>query len=74
MYDARNPFDLCAGTLTPIYRGAPFVEDPYTGARFVPEWEGKVSPVGCIAKVGAEASGLVSVREEGGGRARGGGR
>jgi coatomer protein complex subunit alpha (xenin) len=74
LYDARNPFDLCAGTLTPIYRGAPFVEDPYTGARFVPEWEGKVSPVGCIAKVGAEASGLVSVREEGGGRARGGGR
>ena len=50
------------------------MEDPYTGARFVPEWEGKVSPVGCIAKVGAEASWLVSVREEGGGRARGGGR
>ena len=66
-YDARNPFDLCAGTLTPIYRGAPFVEDPYTGARFVPEWEGKVSPVGGIARVGAAASGLVSVREEGGG-------
>ena len=65
-YDARNPFDLCAGSLTPIYRGAPFVEDPYTGARFVPAWEGRVSPVGGIAKVGGEGSGLVSVREEGG--------
>jgi coatomer subunit alpha len=64
-YDARNPFDLCAGSFVPIYRGAAFVEDPYTGARFVPEWEGKVSPVGGIARIGAQASGLVSVREEG---------
>ena len=68
-YDARNPFDLCAGSFVPIYRGAAFVEDPYTGARFVPEWKGKVSPVGGIARIGGDASGLVSLREEGrGGR------
>ena len=62
-YDARNPFDLCAATFVPIYRGSPYVEDPYTGARFVPACEGQVSPVGGIARVGADASGLHCVAE-----------
>ena len=37
-----------------------FVEDPYTKARFQPECSGQLSPVGDIAQVGLEASGLVS--------------
>ncbi len=37
-----------------------FVEDPYTKARFQPECEGQVSPVGDVARIGLEASGLVS--------------
>jgi hypothetical protein len=32
-YDARNPFDICSLTFTPIYRGNQFSEDPYTKAR-----------------------------------------
>ena len=32
-YDPRNPFDICSATFTPIYRGNPFAEDPYTKAR-----------------------------------------
>ncbi|KAI7840084.1 hypothetical protein COHA_006214 [Chlorella ohadii] len=59
-YDARNPFDICSVTFTPIYRGNKFVEDPYTKARFQPECEGQVSPVGDVARIGLEASGLVS--------------
>ncbi len=41
------------------HRGNSFVEDPYTGARFQPECKGQVSPVGDLARIGADASGLV---------------
>jgi len=58
-YDPRNPFDLCALTFTPLYKGARFVECPYTGARFSPECAGQLSPLGGIATIGADASGLV---------------
>ena len=33
-YDARNPFDICSLTFTPIYRGNQYAEDPYTKARW----------------------------------------
>jgi coatomer subunit alpha len=58
-YDPRNPFDLCAMTFVPMYRGTKTVSCPYTGAKFTPECAGKVSPLGGIAKIGADASGLV---------------
>ena len=58
-YDPRNPFDLCSLTFTPIYRGNKFVEDPYTKARFQPECEGQLSPVGEVSRIGLDASGLV---------------
>lgn len=58
-YDPLNPFDLCSVTFTPIYRGNPFVEDPFTGARFQPECKGQVSPVGDLSRIGGDASGLV---------------
>ena len=32
-YDPRNPFDICSMTFTPIYRGNPYAEDPFTKAR-----------------------------------------
>ncbi len=57
-YDPRNPFDLCSITWTPIYRGNKFVECPYSGARFQPACAGQLSPVGGIARVGADATGL----------------
>jgi coatomer protein complex subunit alpha (xenin) len=58
-YDPRNPYDLCSVTFTPIYRGNKFVECPYTKARFQPECAGQVSPVGEVACIGADASGLM---------------
>jgi coatomer protein complex subunit alpha (xenin) len=63
-YDPRNPFDTCPITFTPIYRGNQFVECPYSGARFQPECKGKISPVGDIAKIGADASGLLCSRTQ----------
>ena len=36
-----------------------YVEDPYTKARFQPECEGQISPVGELSRIGLDASGLV---------------
>ena len=40
-------------------RGNKFVECPYTGARFQPQCTGELSPVGNVAKIGADVSGLM---------------
>lgn len=48
-YDPRNPFDICALTFTPIYRGSKFAEDPYTGARFQPECAGQVRKMALVS-------------------------
>jgi coatomer protein complex subunit alpha (xenin) len=61
-YDPRNPFDICSITFSPIYKGTAFAEDPYTKAKFKPECEGQVSPVGHVAVIGQEASGLVNCK------------
>jgi coatomer subunit alpha len=58
-YDPRNPFDLCAMTFVPVYRGSRSVSCPYTAAKFVPECAGKISPLGEVAKIGADSSGLI---------------
>ena len=52
-YDPRNPFDICSVTFTPIYRGNPFAEDPYTKARYscyecVPYIAMPMCPVLCL--------------------------
>ncbi|GAX83376.1 hypothetical protein CEUSTIGMA_g10801.t1 [Chlamydomonas eustigma] len=58
-YDPRNPFDICSVTFSAIYKGSKYVEDPYTGARFQPQCEGQISPLGDFVKIGADASGLL---------------
>lgn len=58
-YDSRNPFDICSLTFTPVYKGSKYVEDPYTGARFQPDCEGQISPLGEIVRIGSDASGLL---------------
>ena len=40
-------------------RGNPYVECPYSHARFQPDCKGKISPVGDIAQIGADSSGLM---------------
>eukprot|EP00201_Polytomella_parva_P004063 CAMPEP_0175079292 /NCGR_PEP_ID=MMETSP0052_2-20121109/24734_1 /TAXON_ID=51329 ORGANISM="Polytomella parva, Strain SAG 63-3" /NCGR_SAMPLE_ID=MMETSP0052_2 /ASSEMBLY_ACC=CAM_ASM_000194 /LENGTH=1320 /DNA_ID=CAMNT_0016349591 /DNA_START=62 /DNA_END=4023 /DNA_ORIENTATION=+ len=57
-YDPRNPFDLCPITFQPIYKGYKSAVDPYTKARFAPECEGQISPLGDFVRVGAEGTGL----------------
>ena len=57
-YDARNPFVVCATTLTPIYRGSKDALCPCCGARHMPSAVGSVCALCDLGKVGAEATGL----------------
>ncbi|KAK9466232.1 coatomer WD associated region-domain-containing protein [Lipomyces arxii] len=57
-YDAYAEFDVCAGTHVPIYAGQAFVSDPLTGAKYVPEFKGRLCAISKISAVGAAASGL----------------
>ena len=57
-YDARNPFVVCATTLTPIYRGSKDSLCPCCGARHVTSAAGSVCPLCELGKIGAEATGL----------------
>ncbi|KAK9473335.1 coatomer WD associated region-domain-containing protein [Dipodascopsis tothii] len=57
-YDQYAEFDICAGSFTPIYKGSNFVEDPFTGAKYLPEFAGKLCSISQVTAVGAPASGL----------------
>ncbi|GAA5999111.1 coatomer subunit alpha [Rhodotorula paludigena] len=59
-YDVHQAFDVCPASLTPIYANAPAVEDPFTGARYHPQFAGQVCRVSGVSEVGKSASGLRS--------------
>ncbi|GAA5930239.1 hypothetical protein JCM1841_000612 [Sporobolomyces salmonicolor] len=59
-YDLHSQFDVCPASLTPIYANAPSVEDPFTGARYHPQFAGSVCKVSGVSEVGKSASGLKS--------------
>lgn len=57
-YDQFADFDICAASFTPIYAGQPFVQDPFTGAKYLPEYKGQVCRISLVTEIGAPASGL----------------
>ncbi|KAK0238015.1 coatomer WD associated region-domain-containing protein [Armillaria nabsnona] len=57
-YDEFTPFEICAATYTPIYKGSPSVRCPYTDAAYLPEFKGKLDPLTQLTEIGAAASGL----------------
>lgn len=59
-YDLHAQFDICPASLTPIYQGSPAVDDPFTGARYHPQYSGTVCAVSQITEVGRGGSGLRS--------------
>ena len=61
-YDEFTPFEICAASYTPIYRGSPSVRCPYTDAAFKPEFKGKLDPLTPLTEIGAVASGLPAPR------------
>ncbi|GAA5898846.1 hypothetical protein JCM8208_005410 [Rhodotorula glutinis] len=59
-YDVHQAFDVCPASLTPLYGQAQAVEDPFTGARYHPQFAGQVCRVSGVTEVGKSASGLRS--------------
>ncbi|KAI5777220.1 coatomer WD associated region-domain-containing protein [Geopyxis carbonaria] len=57
-YDQFAEFDICAASYTPIYAGQPFVQDPFTGAKYLPKYKGQVCRISQVTEIGAPASGL----------------
>ncbi|CAB0008469.1 unnamed protein product [Nesidiocoris tenuis] len=57
-YDEHNPFNLCAYTYTPIYRGKPEEKCPFCSAFYHVQFKGKVCDVCKISEIGADTMGL----------------
>jgi len=57
-YDEFTDFEICAASYTPIYKGSPSVKDPYTGASFLPDYQGTLCPLTDVTEIGLPASGL----------------
>ncbi|KAG9480760.1 hypothetical protein GDO78_010170 [Eleutherodactylus coqui] len=48
-YDMHNPFDICAASYRPIYRGKPVEKCPLSGACYSPEYKGEICRVTTVA-------------------------
>ncbi len=57
-YDHFTEFDVCAASLTPIYKGSPATTSSYSGAKYLPEHKGSLCVVDGITQVGLPASGM----------------
>lgn len=57
-FDPYAEFDICAATLTPIYKGSPSVQEALVGAKYRADQAGNVCSITKITKIGATASGL----------------
>jgi len=57
-YDEHNPFDICAASYTPIYRGKPVVKCPLSGACYHPDHKGKICEVTKVTEIGKDCIGL----------------
>lgn len=57
-FDPYAEFDICCGSLTPIYKGSPSVLEALVGAKYKPEFKGKICKITEITLIGAPASGL----------------
>nr|CAB3232867.1 coatomer subunit alpha [Phallusia mammillata] len=58
LYDAHNPFDICAATYVPIYRGKPVEKCPLSGACYTPAHKGEICPVTKCTEIGKDCVGL----------------
>jgi coatomer protein complex subunit alpha (xenin) len=61
-YDPRNPFSVCAGSVTPIRRGDPSVACPLCKSVYSPTFKGQVCLVCELSEVGADCPGLRILR------------
>lgn len=57
-FDPYAEFDICCGSLTPIYKGLPSVSEALVGAKYKPEFAGKVCSITQVTLIGTPTSGL----------------
>ncbi|XP_032833195.1 coatomer subunit alpha [Petromyzon marinus] len=57
-YDMHNPFDICAATYKPIYRGKPVEKCPLSGACYSPEFKGETCRITKVTEIGKDVIGL----------------
>ncbi|XP_004390279.1 coatomer subunit alpha, partial [Trichechus manatus latirostris] len=57
-YDMHNPFDICAASYRPIYRGKPVEKCPLSGACYSPEFHGQICRVTTVTEIGKDVIGL----------------
>ncbi|KAJ8034907.1 Coatomer subunit alpha [Holothuria leucospilota] len=57
-YDEHNPFDICAASYRPIYRGKPVEKCPLSGACYLPQYKGEVCRVTKVTEIGKDCIGL----------------
>lgn len=57
-YDQHNPFDICAASYIPIYRGKAVEKCPLSGACYLPEYKDQVCRVTKSTTIGADVVGL----------------
>ncbi|KAH0787356.1 Coatomer, alpha subunit [Histomonas meleagridis] len=57
-YDERNPFEICALSMKPIYRGKNHLKCPLCGACFLPQHKGKICPICNVSEIGKKCSGI----------------
>lgn len=57
-YSEHNPFNICAASYTPIYRGHVEVKCPFCDATYAPEYHNTVCRVCTVSAIGREAIGL----------------
>jgi len=57
-YDEHNPFDICAASFVPIYKGSECVISPLSGAKYLPEFKGEVCRVDVVSQIGKSVAGM----------------
>ncbi|MED6268154.1 hypothetical protein CHARACLAT_019377, partial [Characodon lateralis] len=57
-YDPHNPFDLCAASFVPLYRGRPVEKCPLSGACYCPPYKGQICRVTQATEIGKDVIGL----------------
>ncbi|EGV65925.1 hypothetical protein CANTEDRAFT_101526 [Yamadazyma tenuis ATCC 10573] len=57
-FDSYAEFEICASSLTPIYKGSPSITETLVGAKYKPDELGNICKITKITKIGAAASGL----------------
>jgi coatomer protein complex subunit alpha (xenin) len=57
-YDEFNPFDICAESHVPVYRGEEKVECPFCSAKYKPEFKSQLCNICLVGQVGKSAQGM----------------